>query len=255
MIQLERLMEAVYGKGILVGLEALPVGAVFVYFWRRYGPPNTGSDDYKDLCAYRFDVMEDVRIVVRLSATRAWINVACSREVADKFDAEMGAYILQPYYTRRKQWAKDNGMKWMEGDWMDITRNPKRYEKVNTNNQAIMKAYEKATGDKPDTQNPTLFGPYMTQVYAALEAQLRDWLKMVSVRDVYVNILGEVPDGSPLWKDQIRDEDGEFEGYTQEVERHPMSGYGYGWVEDFNTRPEGYVEYLTATAPLRKAIP
>lgn len=252
MLSLTKLTTKVFGVQ-REELSAIPAGPAFVYLWRRYGPPNTGSDEYKELCRYYFQVMPGVQLHVSLNASRAWITPAYGMDVEERYRSERDEYIYKPYSAKREAWAKAHGMTWQEYDVFEVDE--ETADMCWANNQAITEAYKASPEyEELDLDNPALWGPYMTEIYTAIEAAMRDWLKVVGVRDVRINILGQPSRDDAIWNDVVTDEDGEFDHYVNEVERHPMSGYGYGWAQDFVPSPESYPLYINETRVVRKQL-
>jgi len=90
------------------GLGNVPAGPAFLYLYRRFGFPSSGSDAYKEVCAYYLplSIKEDVFLRVFMGGRHAWLGIAMSHEVRDALidqsldnnvhdeDTELGRQIL-----------------------------------------------------------------------------------------------------------------------------------------------------------------
>jgi len=86
--------------------------------FRRYGFPNSGSDDYKDLCAYTFHTDEDDIIVHWRMNVGSYHHHLCAFASHETF---YKAYMEEqkPYdewRDRAKEWANKNGITCLDMD-------------------------------------------------------------------------------------------------------------------------------------------
>lgn len=97
------LLTKVFGKPI-------DSSKAFMYLFRRYGFPNTGSDSYKDLCAYTFHT-NDKEIIVRWRIGVGDYHYHLCAFAPRKTMFEIETELRKPYrdwHDRCREWAKSS---------------------------------------------------------------------------------------------------------------------------------------------------
>ena len=89
--------------------ETIDASQAFMYLFRRYGFPNIGSDDYKDLCAYAFHT-DNKDIIVRWRIHEGDYHHHLCAFVPQKMSLDIEQELRKPYrdYSKRcARWAKE----------------------------------------------------------------------------------------------------------------------------------------------------
>lgn len=134
-------------------LGDVPAGPAFLYLFRRFGFPASGSDAHKEVCVYYFPLaVEGTFLRVFVGGRHAWLGIALSPEVHN-------ALIDQAVGTRVRDERTELGQ----------------------------------------------------QILDAAEVVFRDLFRPVFVRDIPINLLGEVTEEAKV---------------GAVVERSQMAGYG-----------------------------
>lgn len=156
----------------------------FAYLWRRFGPPTMGSDPYKDLCRYLIGTpMPGVYLMLNLkgSPLAYGVGYTATEEVHD--------LIRRPeaeYWTKVSQWAAENGHR----NAITLT--------LDKSKAAAWEQARATLGPPPDPPDLARWreieGPVGDLNRAVFEC-LREMLRPVYIRDVYLNIFGTTGEG------------------------------------------------------------
>lgn len=183
----------------------IPAGPALLYLIRRFGYTEWGGDDHKEVCCYYLPTtVKGARVHITVKGTVAWLGLGFSDDSLD-WACEMEARRpYQEWHDRCRAWAASQGRQF-GGDIRPTAEDV-----------ALREAYQEIEPFPPQYIDPEP-GSERYKVLAALEGTLRDLLRPVFVRDVPINILGEV---ELVWSD-------EKEAYDLDtVEPHWSAGKG-----------------------------
>jgi len=246
MIERHEIIQRVFGDDNRFGV---PSGPALVYCYRRFGFTPYGSDDHKRVCRYVVPTAVDGLCVTLLFGGKTcYIHDSMCQEVMARYygeeqrpwwdwwrlcgewAAEQGTFLYadgladaELYKSQAEEWLAEQGVvgevsadEW-EKEWSD-----KYFSHIQSHNDQVRDAF-KQVEPFPENQIP---GAFMQQCQDAFEASLRDLLRPVQVRDVFINILGVC----------------DKETFTKVVEPSFMAGYGV--VTDVYKNYDLYLEYL-----------
>lgn len=207
-------------------LKGANYATMLAYLWRRFGPPPTGWDPHKELVNYWLTTPVD-GIAFGLACSPSFES--CGAGVSYAIDAT--------WARRAREWESGEWSVWLRGfrrhlmtdehdlpmaivslaERDDIYALRERYsppfiaQLLRLHGDYVLKAgpmpqinyFEEWPGmefgfDRPPVAIDKLDPAPHRKILAAIEAGLRDLLRPVSIRDVYVNACGRVPDNSPL---------------------------------------------------------
>lgn len=240
---------------------SIPSGPALVYFYRRFGFTKYGSDAYKQLCRYVLKTAVDGLYVSFLfGGTNCYIHGSMTDELMFEYEQEERRPLTE-WWKRCSQWALAQGEgllveafedldlfieqaeAWLttQGVTEEITEEEfikawsEPYSMYRSeNNGRIRDAYEQIEPFLEVEENQSEIGQ---RCETAVEAVLLDLLRPVSVRDVYINVLGEVDPGE--W-------DEETERYDNQPDEPISFMAGYGVVTEVYKDFDLYLEFLDA---------
>ena len=187
--------------------EELHYGALMAYCFRRFGPPNVGSDDHKDLCRWRISTpMEGVFLDIKIGGS-SHTNLMFGYIVEERIELALG----RENRAGRRRWRR-NVARWAKRRFRDDAtvlaaieewdaplpkgetpeQEMARYDRDRDKQEAnrrimepVWKARREAFGDEI-----RWCGPLKDRVDAALRAAIADLKRPVYVRDVPINATG-----------------------------------------------------------------
>ena len=215
--ELEAAVEEITGE--------LNAGDVFMYLFRRFGYPKFGWDDQKQLVLYRITTpMPGVILMVEPGITGAYTFADIMRkDIAEKYEAEDNKPFTERYERFEAWMIAEKGTEtmhiYLEPDNEKLQRVWQTWAAVNKDRdfedreeaqkafideqariaQALLEEYAEIEpyarpiplADRPDDS-------IMKQVHNALCDAIRDLLRPVYVRDVMINVAGEV-----MWSETL----------------------------------------------------
>jgi len=221
---------------------SIPAGPALVYFYRRFGFTEHGSDADKWLCRYVLPTAVDgLWINFSFGGVNCYIGTSMSDVLEEKYhNAERR--LVTEWWERCNQWADgretpllvspmenislfvDQAETWLtaqgiteeltEEQWSKTWSGP-YYKHRKAHNDRVRDAYKQIEPfPERDAPNISEFGK---SCETAVENVLRDLLRPVAVRDVYINVLGHA---------DLGEYDEEHCRFVDEAERSYMAGYG-----------------------------
>lgn len=172
---------------------------LLAYLLRRFGPPNTGSDDDREIARWIITTpMEGVHVsaFMKPEALRLIFHVDATRDVLDRVFADISArraarrdrvrlWSISTYGDEPPHWGLDlEGLYALDVDVRKATETEQRAR--------LSRFYL----ENPD-EDVNLTSPLTAEIQAAGERTVQDLLRTVSVRDQDINATGLV-DGSDL---------------------------------------------------------
>lgn len=194
---------------------------LFKYCFRRFGPPNRGCDDYKEIANYALTTpLDDLFLIVEITGSdMASLSFGYSLpwELEREIGAERGA-VNAAFHERFKAWRAANGivlprdtrppLSIEAGDFDDDIDGGFDYAKDSAMQGEALERYRVETGDWYDDY---LSCQKTNAALAALRAALEDLKRPVSVRDRYFSAVARKVDpykDNPMAKDlEERDDD------------------------------------------------
>lgn len=244
----------------------IPSGPALVYLYQRFGFTPHGSDDYKQVCRYIIPTqMAGVYVSFNFGGATCYIGAPMDEEVEVLYH-EDDRRPVREWWARCAAWAEAQGMPrlidifhvrgneelfesqaktWLQGQGVDLatltqeqwdTEWGGRYcDYVHTHNERVADAYRQVE-PQPKYPWPGGDGEFVTAVHTAVADVLRDMLRPVQVRDVFINILG------PMKDSDLGEYDEERECFVNEAERSHMAGFGV--PEDAYNDPNLFIDAM-----------
>lgn len=213
-----KLGEKVFGRkcGPDSGLVAM------AYLWRRFGPPFSGSDPYKQLASWHLTT-DDPKVVLIVAPSGSELPLCLSYMKHKSAFKDEVKRQRQYEVDTEKIWFAKKGMRYLSHrKWLALPKRErdaiaKEFSDWSWSKEgrkeivAKLGRYPRATGDDPESK----------ALVATLEKAMRDLLRPVMIRDVPVNVLGRVPDEVVTLR---TNPDGETE--IDAVPASPYAGFG-----------------------------
>jgi hypothetical protein len=188
-----RLASAVYGP-----LAENSGFTAFAYLWRRFGPPWHGSDDYKDLGGYILSTPHP-EVFLDIGLSGAGLEYSIGYLIPQTFEARlMKTDECVAWEHQFETWWLEHKLTEAEGTVLSQGLADEHPDK-----QAVVKHYWDDRLNRAIVREAEqTLGPYpghaardeCPEIVENLMAALYELLRPTSVRDVYFNILGCVPD-------------------------------------------------------------
>jgi hypothetical protein len=183
-----KLAEQVFG-------EEMEAAQLFLYLFRRFGPPIDADDEYKIAAAYCLTTPRDdtfLRIAIHGSnSTGIHFGYAVTHEIGDRLRAEDNEY-QKSWHQEKDAWFAANGI--VIPDASFETYWSKEGDQIREDYQKALDAYCAAhPGKREELYDPPV--PLKTEVNEALLVTIRDLQRPVNIRDIYFNPLGRIEDG------------------------------------------------------------
>jgi hypothetical protein len=178
---------------------------LFLYLFRRFGPPIDATDDYKSAAAYCLTTPRpDVFLRIEIKG-----DDRTSLHFAYAVTKELGKKIREEDNARVKAWHNDKRAWWEEKGIVLLERPPlERYwsEEGLAYRQACDEAFDAYCAAHPGKLDELhkACGPLKTEANEALLATIRDLQRPTRIRDIYITPLGRVENDEFIW-DEVKE--------------------------------------------------
>lgn len=199
--------------------ETLKSSHLFLYLYRRFGPPVDPVDNYKQTAAYTFTTpMAGVWLRVSIGAsahTALHFGYAVTREIHKAVERERSEQT-DSWHRGKEQWCRENGVEVPdlppypkdempeEDFWIAFNAAMDARKKNEAALDRMLKEYLTANPEKKAELHHSR-GPMLDRVNEALLAAIHDLERPTYIRDMYFNPVGRILDSDLEYNEETEE--------------------------------------------------